>query len=57
VEFCACSAGVHAAAAVGRRNASAGSRPVTELHLWVIWRPLIGEAAPNPAAGIAQIAT
>jgi hypothetical protein len=23
--------------------------------LWVVWRPLIGEAAANSAAGIAQI--
>ena len=39
----------------GRPAASAGSRRVTELHLWVAWRPLIGEAVPNPAAGNAQI--
>ena len=52
-EIPACSAGVPAAA--GRRNASAESRRVTELYLWVVWRPLIGEAAANSAAGIAQI--
>jgi hypothetical protein len=51
-EIHTCSAG---ALAAGRRNASAESRQVTELHLWVAWRPLIGEAAANPAAGIAQI--
>jgi hypothetical protein len=43
------------APAAGRRNASAESRRATELHLWVAWRPLIGEAAANPAAGNAQI--
>ena len=46
---------VQASAAAGRRNASAESRRVTELHLWVVWRPLIGEAAANPPAGIAEI--
>jgi hypothetical protein len=48
-----CSAGVPAAA--GRRNASAESRWVTELHLWVVRRPLIGKAAANPPAGNAEI--
>jgi hypothetical protein len=48
----ACSTGV---AAAGRRTASAESRWVTELHLWVVRRPLIGEAAENPPAGIAEI--
>ena len=52
-EIPACSGGVSVAA--GRRKASAESRRVTELHLWVVWRPLIGRAAANPAAGIAQI--
>ena len=48
-----CRAGVPAAA--GRRNASAERRRVTELYLWVVRRPLIGEAAANPPAGNAQI--
>ena len=51
-EIPACSVGV---AAAGRRTASAESRRVTELHLWVVRRPLIGKAAANPPAVNAEI--